>query len=125
MRAEREGEFALHLYACNEMMPYFFAAGHYNYARYGLCYLRVMERFSNDVLKSFMKGEHVMRHQDGLFNSIWSDMAIETTCMKFGKGPSGIGTSRNLHKGSHPSFTLKMSNFSLGTVFLTSSTQLL
>ena len=60
------------------MMPYFFAAGHHNYARYDFCYLRVMERLPNDALKSFMKGEHVMRHQDGLLNSIWSDMAIET-----------------------------------------------
>ena len=34
IRAEREGEFVLHLYACKKMMPYFFAAGHVNYARY-------------------------------------------------------------------------------------------
>ena len=70
------------------MMPYFFAAGHYNYARHGLCYLRDMNRLP--VLDYFMKREHVMRHQDRLFNAIWSDMSIETTYMKFGKGPSGI-----------------------------------
>ena len=42
VRAEREGEFPLHLYACHQMIPYFFAAGHINYARYGLCYLLTM-----------------------------------------------------------------------------------
>ena len=33
-----------------------------------------------------MNGEHVIRIKDGLFNGIWSDMAIETTYMKVGKG---------------------------------------
>ena len=96
VRAEREGEFALHLYVCRKMMPNFFAAGHVNYARYGLCYLRSMERLSGNVLQKFMAGEHVLRHQAGIFNGIWSDMAIETTYMKVGKGPSGmIGMTTN------------------------------
>ena len=33
IRAKREGEFGLHLYCCKKMIPYFFAAGHWNYAR--------------------------------------------------------------------------------------------
>ena len=28
-----EGEFGLHLYACKDMTPYFFAGGHWNYPR--------------------------------------------------------------------------------------------
>ena len=40
IRAEHEGDFSLHLHACYKMMPYFFEAGHVNYARYGLCYER-------------------------------------------------------------------------------------
>ena len=35
VRAEKEGNFLLHLYACKKMMPYFFAADHFHYARYG------------------------------------------------------------------------------------------
>ena len=42
VRAEREADFSLHLYACKEMIPYFFAAGHVNYARYSICYMRSM-----------------------------------------------------------------------------------
>ena len=43
-----------------------------------------------------MDGEHVIRIKDGFFNGIWSDMAIETTYMKVGKGPSGmIGVTTN------------------------------
>ena len=35
VRAEREGEFPLHLHAYRQMIPYFFAAVHVNYSRYG------------------------------------------------------------------------------------------
>ncbi|KAH3755284.1 hypothetical protein DPMN_189975 [Dreissena polymorpha] len=43
VRAEREAEWGLHLSAVAAMMPYFIAAWHINYARYGLHYLRSME----------------------------------------------------------------------------------
>ena len=71
-------------------MPYFFAAGYTNYARYGLYYLRSMERLPEEVLKPFMKGEHVMKHRSGLWNAIWSDMFIESTFMRYGHGPGGL-----------------------------------
>ena len=66
------------------MTPYFSAAGHWKYARESICYLRSMEKLSGDIFHKFMKGEHVMRHQKGLWNGIWSDMMIETTYMKYG-----------------------------------------
>ena len=86
VRAEREGEFGLHLYCCHEMIPYFFAAGHWNYAHDRIIYLRTMQRMPTKLLKKFMKGEHVIRLTDGSFNGIWSDMAIELTYMRVGKG---------------------------------------
>ena len=53
-----------------------------------------MERLPPEVLKSFLNGEYVMRH--GYWNSIWSDMFIETTFMTYGKGPGGlIGVTLN------------------------------
>ena len=72
------------------MIPYFFAAGHWNYARDGTVYIRMMENLPDSVLNKFMKGQHVVHLQDGFWNGIWSDMAIESTYMKIGKGPSGI-----------------------------------
>lgn len=78
------------------MIPYFFAANHTNYARYGLYYLMCMEKLPLDILEHFMKGGHVMRHQDGIWNGIWVDMLIETTFMRYGKGPGGlIGVTLN------------------------------
>ena len=90
VRAEREGDWPLHLQAVKLMMPYFFASKHINYARYGLYYLRSMEALPANVLEYFMKGAHVMRHRPGLWNGLWSDMFIETTLMRYGHGKAGI-----------------------------------
>ena len=63
VRAEREVDWPLHLWEMKEMIPYFFAAGHWNYARYATYYLHSMEKLSKKVFRCFMKGEHVMRHK--------------------------------------------------------------
>ena len=90
VRAEREGDWCLHLYAVKEIIPYFFAAGHMNYACYALYYLREMERLPSDILEHFMRGEHPMRHCPCVFNGRWSVMYIETTFMRYGHGKHGI-----------------------------------
>ena len=68
--AEREEEWLLHLAVVKSMVPYFYATGHHNYARYGSYYLHNMEKLSQEVLIKFMKGEHVMRHQQGYWGGI-------------------------------------------------------
>ena len=90
VRAEREADWPLHILAVKLMLPYFFAAGHVNYARYGLYYLRSMEMLPCKVMKCFMQREHVMRQIPGIWNAIWSDMFIETTFMRYGHGQRGI-----------------------------------
>ena len=42
------------------------------------------------MLHQFMKGKHVMRHNPGLSNDIWSDMFIESTFMRYGHEASGL-----------------------------------
>ena len=49
-----------------------------------------MEKLPSSLFERFMKGEHVMRHQEGQWNGIWSDMYIESTFMRYGKGPGGL-----------------------------------
>ena len=90
IRAERESDWCLHLVAIKAMIPYFFAAGHFNYARYGMYYLRSMESMPNECLDKFMKGEHVMHRIPSIWNGIWSDMYIETTFMRYGHGKRDI-----------------------------------
>ena len=78
------------------MLPYLFAAGHWNYARDGVAYVRMMEKLPNSLHDPFMKGEHVIHLSKGLRNGIWMDMGMETTYMKIGKGPAGlIGITTN------------------------------
>ena len=91
VRAKREGDWPLHLASYKQMLPYFIAAEYVTYAKYGLCYLREMERLPQEVLSHFTKGEHVMHHSAGLWNSIWSDMMSETTYMRYGHVPRGGG----------------------------------
>ena len=90
VRAEKEWEFALHLDVCKRMLPYFLAASHWNYARDGIAYVQMMENVPGNVLNPLMKGEHVVRLREGLWNAIWMNIAIESTYMRMGKGPSGL-----------------------------------
>ena len=64
--AECEADWPPHLKAGQLMLPYFFTAVHLNYAHYSLCYLRLIERLPQNVLKCFVNGEHVMRHAPGV-----------------------------------------------------------
>ena len=70
VRAEREANWYLHLYSVAQMIPYFFAAGHINYARYCLFYMRSMKNLPPDVLDEFLQGHHVTRHKPGFWNGI-------------------------------------------------------
>ena len=74
--AEREGDWLLHLATFKKMLPYYFAAGHVNYARYGLYYLRSMEKLPPHVERLFLKGQHLTRHIQGIWNGLWSDQFI-------------------------------------------------
>jgi hypothetical protein len=85
VRAEREADLLLHHEAFREMIPYCMSI-----MRYGMCYLRSIKVLPGEVLVCFMKGEHVMRHQCGLWNGFWSDMFIETTFMRYDHCPGGV-----------------------------------
>ena len=51
IRAEREGDWPLHLDVVSKMLPYFFAAGHHNYARYVTYYLNCMKNLPFPILE--------------------------------------------------------------------------
>ena len=88
IRAEREADCALD--TVKYMVPLFFSAEHVHCALYALYYLRTMEDFPDGICAHFINGQHTVHHNAGLFNGIWSDMAIETTFMRYGHGQSGI-----------------------------------
>ena len=55
VHAERGGDWPLHIYATSQMIPYFAAAAHWNYFRYGIVYLIKMSNMPEEVLSEFMK----------------------------------------------------------------------
>jgi hypothetical protein len=78
------------------MLPYFAAAGHWHYFRFATVYLIKMTKLPKDLLVKSLNGEQAMRNQNGIWNSIWSGMALETTVMRYGHGPAGmIGITLN------------------------------
>ena len=55
VRAEREGEWALHLHAVEKMILYFSAAGHVNYARYASYYIQCMHNIPKGFTGKFIR----------------------------------------------------------------------
>ena len=49
-----------------------------------------MEHLPDELLQEFLKGKHVMRHNRGIWNAIWSDMFIESTFMRYGHQAGGL-----------------------------------
>ena len=47
-----------------------------------------MTKLPTELLHAFPTGEHNMRHCNGLWKSIWSDMMIETTVKRYGHSPA-------------------------------------
>ena len=58
--------------------------------RSGLYYLRSMDRLPDNLLQKFLNGKHVMRHNPGIWNAIWSDMFIESTFMRYCHESGGL-----------------------------------
>ncbi|CAH2085135.1 unnamed protein product [Euphydryas editha] len=102
IEAERLGNWQLHLQSVKNMLPYFHAAGHYQYAKYGQIYLQSManlELIMDPVeYDEFTKeGYFTIRRSDKAWAGVWSDMSIETTLNRF------FGTDLTHGRGVDPS----------------------
>ena len=97
LHARRDGDFLLQQVTLEAMMPYFFAAGHMNYARYMTWYLRNVENLPTAAKIDLMKGAHVQvcRHSDG-GTAVPADQFGEQTYIRRVKGAGGLrGISTN------------------------------
>ena len=54
-----------------------------------------MQKLHGETLEIDLKGEHVQRHRQGLWNGIWTDMFIDTSFMRCGASGGFIGTTLN------------------------------
>jgi len=97
IRAERTGNWNLHLKTVAEMLPFFAAAGHNNYAKSCHIYLQEMLNLGEThpaVKKSFEDGLHVFRRNDSYYSGISSDLLIEQSLMRSMKTSGSITVIR-------------------------------
>jgi hypothetical protein len=62
-----EGDWALHIFAAEAMLPYFRAAGCQNYALYGAFYVHQMNGIHPEMMKK-LQHSAFMRHIAGIYN---------------------------------------------------------
>ena len=98
IRAERSGNWKLHLDSFQEMMPWFAAYDRINYLRWGSVYLSNMQRLqitAPEVSVEFEKGNFVVRTKLAHFNGQSVDLSQEHV-IKMCKVSGGIiGITRN------------------------------
>lgn len=90
IRAEREGDWQLHLHSFTKMIPYYFATNRPNYARWSCVYILDMIQLPDDVKDAFEAGQFAIYRSNNQFNGIWSDMAVESTVIRDAKSASGV-----------------------------------
>ena len=79
-KAERTGNWDLHVHTVREMLPHFLAAGrtlYGNIAYVYLSYILELESQHPDVHTSFKLGKHVIRRSDRYWAGLSSDLVIE------------------------------------------------
>ena len=67
------------------MLPYIVAAGHNKYNACLPHYLSAMKDLPAQVKSEFLKGNFAVHEQKGIFNGVWSAMALEKTYNKDAK----------------------------------------
>ena len=93
-KAQRTGNWLLHLESISEMLPYFAASGHHFYAKSAYAYLQSMqdlETTNRGVFHHFKDGGmHVVRRSERYWAGISSDMIIEQVLMRSIKTSGGL-----------------------------------
>ena len=101
IRAERTGNWDLHVHCVKMMNKYLHAAGHLQMAKSGHLYLQVMEDMSNTIPKEDLKlfkgnGYFTIRRTHKLWSGVWTDMTIEQVLMRAMKTSGGLTRGRGM-----------------------------
>ena len=99
VKAERAGNWEMHLLCVSAMLPYFYAMDRPNYARWLPVYLMDMRQLATkhpDVHHEFVNGNHAVSRSSNPFAQVWTDMALEQSINTDSKSKGGIiGISQN------------------------------
>ena len=99
VKAERAGNWELHLLSVSAMVPYFFAMDRPNYSRWLPVYITDMRQLVTkhpEVHQEFVNGNHAVSRSSKPFAQVWTDMALEQSINADSKSRGGIiGISQN------------------------------
>lgn len=93
LKAERTGNWKLHLSSIAAMLPYYFAMDRQNYARFLPVYLADMQRLElthPDVYNGFAAGDHSISRSGQPFSQVSADMALEQSINADSKSRGGV-----------------------------------
>ena len=93
LKAERTGNWKLHLSSTAAMLPQFFAMDRQNYARYLPVYLADMQKLElthPEVYKEFAEGNHSISRSGQPFSQVSTDMALEQSINADSKSSGGV-----------------------------------
>ena len=93
MRADREGNWDLHLHSVQAILPLFAGCDRINYLRWGSVYLVDMRQLPLNapfVYQNFKAGKFSVKRTEGKFVAIGPDMCLEQTINCSQKSSSGI-----------------------------------
>ena len=103
IRAKRDGIWQLHLSSLAEMLPYFHAYDHRNYARWATVYLADMQLLPEtapEVFQEFKSGNFPVKGSDNIFNQVWTDLKLEKSLNRHSKTTCGL-IGNDTESGSH------------------------
>ena len=93
IKAERTGNWGLHLKAIKDMLPFFAAAGHNLYMKSGYIYLQQiteLQETTSEVYQHFTMGNHVVRRKKKFWARLSTDLVIEQVLMRSIKSVGGL-----------------------------------
>ena len=85
IRADRLGDWRLHIDSVSNSLPIFAAAGHHNYTKSAYLYLQSMlalKENNPEVYKNFSEGYFVIRQSDRTWAGLSPDLVIEQVLMR-------------------------------------------
>ena len=98
IRAERTGDWLLHVQAFTAMLPWLTVYDHTNYARWGPVYLtdmKALEITAPEVYEEFLAGNFVVKRSNNYFNEVPVDHATEWVNKMCKTAGGVIGITRN------------------------------
>lgn len=111
IKAERTGNWRLHLQCVHDMLPYLAASGHRLYTKSAYVYLQMMTELPNthpDVYNKFQEGYHVVRRSDRYWAGLSTDLIIEQVLMRSIKTHGGLTRGKGMTETQRLLWVLSM-----------------